>query len=589
MKTRTHAISLAELAQEIRTQELFDAIEKNNFEIIPALIREGADLAAKNKQGFTPIHYAALKKRWSSVLAIIKTNKKTDKKDSYGYGKACHLAAQAGMVNLCRMILILGSQDGTLTLHEDDYEPVIEKEFTVVGKIKIPVLIEDRQTIREKEVRKRNVTIFDAIDLNEVGIVKYFIDDSSDILNVKYGHNHLTPIEYALLRYQLDCLSIIILASKSIPQEIQNKCLNVFMQPCHYSLPVVKHLIERGEKIDTVNRRHISTIELAMTLEKRNFLDIMTCCITFIINNNNINKNLSKLLNAISSSSFYMDVCLLAIRKLQITMCDEAHLLLGDELIDIYDSLLTCYRALFKFDAEKINQMNLIDIDDNLRLNLEALLKDLNCDLDIIHLNKNAIEIDHIKQWIVIRNKMQNYIENIHAQLKCILQEMRDKPDWKGLIGGVEREIKCELYRPACVKQIINELDEMETEVTLVAFHLSGKIRSILDLLKDESENKAIHPETIKFCVEKLDRLFSIHFNDKPVQARIIKEKAMREQGERFVPVSTITTTTTIATTPPRVTDYVGTLYSRLTQSLTSQTAPEYRRDYPKVTMGKVF
>jgi ankyrin repeat protein len=81
-------------------------------DLIRDLIRAGADLSAKNKEGRTPAELAAINENWA-VLKILAETAKTEKflfnKDTYNYGKALVMAEYFGKDDIADALLAAGA------------------------------------------------------------------------------------------------------------------------------------------------------------------------------------------------------------------------------------------------------------------------------------------------------------------------------------------------------------------------------------------------------------------------------------------------------------------------------------------------
>jgi len=102
---------------------LYEAISKNNFKKLQALITQGVDVNARNKEGWTPLQCAAELGHAKICQLLVQAGADIHAKSSWFGQTALHLAADCGALECCKYLIEAGADvhakndDGSTPLH----------------------------------------------------------------------------------------------------------------------------------------------------------------------------------------------------------------------------------------------------------------------------------------------------------------------------------------------------------------------------------------------------------------------------------------------------------------------------------------
>ncbi len=230
-----------------------------------------------------------------------------------------------------------------------------------------------RIDVFDKKEIKSSHPIYDAIDSDNLDVLKSYCVEWVPSDDVMYQKENLNPIQYALAHNKLKCLGVMVMNVRFLCQKDQDACLHFFMHQFNYPLKITKYLILKGADIHAIpDGKEMSTIALAMALPKEDFTHVMLCVVDSILGKfftesgfvydlraKNINIKINRLLDALSSPSFSSEQ-FSAVRRYIMYELEErlqrfGNQLSDDEKSDIRQSLSTCRGE--KVKQEEVEQM----------------------------------------------------------------------------------------------------------------------------------------------------------------------------------------------------------------------------------------
>ncbi|MFP3033742.1 MAG: ankyrin repeat domain-containing protein [Wolbachia sp.] len=168
--TLDHRSDIVEILQQAQlTEGLFNAIRQGSLEEVQAIITQGANFKAKDKNGKTPLHWAAECNNTTEIVQLLIEKKvKINAKDKGGK-IPLHLAAEKGRLEIVK--LLVGNNADIKAKDKDGKTPsdlAIEE-----GHKDIADFLEEAQ-FKEQE-------LFDAIKQNNIDKVRDLINRGADV------------------------------------------------------------------------------------------------------------------------------------------------------------------------------------------------------------------------------------------------------------------------------------------------------------------------------------------------------------------------------------------------------------------------
>ena len=96
------------MTQDELNQKLFKAITNNNLEQVQSLLKIGASISAKNKNGLTPLLYATTLERTQIIKCLLESGANVNEQKEGGFSPL-HLAIFWGNVELVELLLNFGA------------------------------------------------------------------------------------------------------------------------------------------------------------------------------------------------------------------------------------------------------------------------------------------------------------------------------------------------------------------------------------------------------------------------------------------------------------------------------------------------
>jgi len=101
-------------------EELFEAVKKEGVEEVRKLLENGADVNAKDNDGYTPLHYAAIKNKVDFARLLVEKGADVNAKSNDGI-TPLHVAAWGGHVDVARFLVENGAD---VNAKNDDWTPL---------------------------------------------------------------------------------------------------------------------------------------------------------------------------------------------------------------------------------------------------------------------------------------------------------------------------------------------------------------------------------------------------------------------------------------------------------------------------------
>jgi len=192
-----------------KSEKLFDAIKNNKLEELSLLLEAKADQSIKNKDGNTPIRFAALSNKWSCVtkLAEFLDDKPSDLLSDYG--SALLLAVWNDQDPLAKLLISKGAELEERHFEVDGYNVLhtaIEKENIPIIKLLLENKANPSRTTKITTKNQEEVKPLElAIKKNQHKTVELLLKAGADqSIKNKDGY---TPIRVAANQHQWDCVT----------------------------------------------------------------------------------------------------------------------------------------------------------------------------------------------------------------------------------------------------------------------------------------------------------------------------------------------------------------------------------------------
>lgn len=207
-----------------KSSSLFEAINRGDVEVVKALIKGGADIEIKNKDGETPL------------LLAVKENK---------YDIAKFLINNGSDVSFVR-------KDGRSML----IEAVDEKD------LRLTELLLKKGVAIDYKSRQNPPALFEAIDKGKIEIVKILLKEGADI-EMK-DKKERTALMYALDEGESEIAQLLIKADADVNAQTKDGW-TVLMEASVQKYPdIVKMLINRGANVKAISYHNITALNSAV-------------------------------------------------------------------------------------------------------------------------------------------------------------------------------------------------------------------------------------------------------------------------------------------------------------------------------------
>jgi ankyrin repeat protein/serine/threonine protein kinase len=175
-----------------KNKELLEASEKGDVEKVKELLKEGANINAKNKFGYTPLHVVADRGHIEIVKLLIEHGADVNAKDNIFGHTPLHKAAYNGHIEIVKLLIEHGADVnakdiiiGVTPLHYAAYKAHIEI---------VKLLIEHGADVNAKDT-VGFTPLHDAAGVGYINVVKLLIEHGADV-NAKTNYGW-TPLHLA--------------------------------------------------------------------------------------------------------------------------------------------------------------------------------------------------------------------------------------------------------------------------------------------------------------------------------------------------------------------------------------------------------
>lgn len=231
-------------ATATRSQEVFDALTKNKFEQVKALIEANPQLVmAKDETGDTPLHHAAWLRQPETVLFLISKGADVKSKD-VNLRTPLHLSANAGSVECTRILVEKGADVKVADFREQmPLHYAAQNGQTETAEI----LIKAGSPLDAENSYGRTPLLLCCRERGTPELARLLIDAGSDInANDNFGS---TPLELAAWRGYKGIISVLIEKGADIPVEGRSAQI-ILSSACQHGLyDLFKLQAERGIEI----------------------------------------------------------------------------------------------------------------------------------------------------------------------------------------------------------------------------------------------------------------------------------------------------------------------------------------------------
>ncbi|WP_341812958.1 ankyrin repeat domain-containing protein [Wolbachia endosymbiont (group A) of Cephus spinipes] len=314
----------------LSTEQLFDAVRRNNLSEVKNLLSMGADVNIRDRRGWAPLHYASDNdNKLDTSRAILNRNANIEAKTNIGE-TPLHIANAYGQLKIIELLIDkranieAKTNDGLTPLHvaiqhnnttpkiieflidkgvnieakiKDDQTPLHHAVFkdrldivrvlssrganieakTSDGKTPLDLAIQGNYTdivgfLKQTELDKKLLTATENGDLSEV---KKFVGQGASVNAIEVGIFGRKPIHIAAEKNYKDIIEFLLGKGVSV-----DDTSNYGWTPLHYTaskgcLEVAKFLIDKGASINAQNVYGREPIHIAAEHDNKNIIELL--------------------------------------------------------------------------------------------------------------------------------------------------------------------------------------------------------------------------------------------------------------------------------------------------------------------------
>ncbi|WP_265024828.1 MULTISPECIES: ankyrin repeat domain-containing protein [unclassified Wolbachia] len=314
----------------LSTEQLFDAVRRNNLSEVKNLLSMGADVNIRDRRGWAPLHYASDNdNKLDTSRAILNRNANIEAKTNIGE-TPLHIANAYGQLKIIELLIDkranieAKTNDGLTPLHvaiqhnnttpkiieflidkgvnieakiKDDQTPLHHAVFkdrldivrvlssrganieakTSDGKTPLDLAIQGNYTdivgfLKQTELDKKLLTATENGDLSEV---KKFVGQGASVNAIEVGIFGRKPIHIAAEKNYKDIIEFLLGKEVSV-----DDTSNYGWTPLHYTaskgcLEVAKFLIDKGASINAQNVYGREPIHIAAEHDNKNIIELL--------------------------------------------------------------------------------------------------------------------------------------------------------------------------------------------------------------------------------------------------------------------------------------------------------------------------
>jgi ankyrin repeat protein len=228
----------------VRSQDIFDALEKNDLAQIKALIEANSQLVmVKDETGDTPLHHAAWQKQPEMILYLISKGADVNIKDA-NLRTPLHLSTNAGSIECTRILIEKGAD-----VKVADFREQMPLHYAAQNGLReiAEMLISAGSPLDAKNSYGRTPLLLCCRERGTPELARLLIDAGSDV-NAKDNFGS-TPLELAAWRGYKGIISLLIEKGADIPTEGET-AYAIFNSACQQGLAeLFSKQVEKGIEI----------------------------------------------------------------------------------------------------------------------------------------------------------------------------------------------------------------------------------------------------------------------------------------------------------------------------------------------------